>query len=248
MTMLQKMCELMEYTDLLNKADSTDDPNMRMVYTAAWAVSPYVAFSRTWKPFNPILGETFEFSNHNGITFVNEQVSHHPPICAGHGENEHFVYDCTSKVWRLTDLPEDDKFQFTHFARKLNSFETAPPSLLPSDSRLRPDRKALEEGDLNQSASEKYRLEEHQRAEKREREQRKDAFVPKWFRSSGETAVTPWGDLEVYEFTGLYDERKSAASETPVEDVPKQEFSPWQYPELKVEVQDSPVPTGVVAL
>ncbi|CAI5980231.1 unnamed protein product [Closterium sp. NIES-65] len=303
----------MEYTDLLNKADSTDDPNMRMVYTAAWAVSPYVAFSRTWKPFNPILGETFEFSNHNGITFVNEQVSHHPPICAGHGENEHFVYDCTSKVktkflgnsvevyplgragryevdgyvydsseepkmlitgkwneslsyqpcdhegeplegstltevWRLTDLPEDDKFQFTHFARKLNSFETAPPSLLPSDSRLRPDRKALEEGDLNQSASEKYRLEEHQRAEKREREQRKDAFVPKWFRSSGETAVTPWGDLEVYEFTGLYDERKSAASETPVEDVPKQEFSPWQYPELKVEVQDSPVPTGVVAL
>ncbi|CAI7884260.1 unnamed protein product [Closterium sp. NIES-53] len=372
MTMLQKMCELMEYTDLLNKADSTDDPNMRMVYTAAWAVSPYVAFSRTWKPFNPILGETFEFSNHNGITFVNEQVSHHPPICAGHGENEHFVYDCTSKVktkflgnsvevyplgrtrvklkrsghvfdlvppptkvqniifgrtwvdspgdmvltntatgekvvlyfqpcgwfgagryevdgyvydsseepkmlitgkwneslsyqpcdhegeplegstltevWRLTDLPEDDKFQFTHFARKLNSFETAPPSLLPSDSRLRPDRKALEEGDLNQSASEKYRLEEHQRAEKREREQRKDAFVPKWFCSSGETAVTPWGDLEVYEFTGLYDERKSATFVTPVEDVPKQEFSPWQYPELKVEVQDSPVPTGVVAL
>ncbi|GJP32712.1 hypothetical protein CLOM_g17313 [Closterium sp. NIES-68] len=372
MTMLQKMCELMEYTELLNKADSTDDPNMRMVYTAAWAVSPYVAFSRTWKPFNPILGETFEYSDHNNVTFVNEQVSHHPPICAGHGENEHFVYDCTSKVktkflgnsvevyplgrtrvklkrsghvfdlvppptkvqniifgrtwvdspgdmvltntttgekvvlffqpcgwfgagryevdgyvydsseepkmlitgkwneslsyqpcdnegeplegstltevWRLSDLPEDDKFQFTHFAKKLNSFETAPTTLLPSDSRLRPDRKALEEGDINQSATEKYRLEEHQRAEKREREKRKDAFVPKWFRSSGETAVTPWGDLEIYEYTGLYDERKSSISEAPVEDTSKQEFSPWQYPELRVEVQESPVPTGIVAL
>lgn len=26
------------------------------------------------------------------------QVSHHPPMSAGHGENEHFTYDVTSKL------------------------------------------------------------------------------------------------------------------------------------------------------
>lgn len=34
----------------------------------------YYAFQRTWKPFNPILGETYEMVNHNGITFLSEQV------------------------------------------------------------------------------------------------------------------------------------------------------------------------------
>ena len=34
----------------------------------------YYAYQRTWKPFNPILGETYEMVNHNGITFLAEQV------------------------------------------------------------------------------------------------------------------------------------------------------------------------------
>jgi hypothetical protein len=42
---------------------------------AAWAVSVYPAYQRTWKPFNPILGETYEMVNHNGVTFLAEQVS-----------------------------------------------------------------------------------------------------------------------------------------------------------------------------
>ncbi|CAI9768510.1 unnamed protein product [Fraxinus pennsylvanica] len=36
--------------------------------------------------------------NHGGITLVVEQVSHHPPMSAGHAENEHFTYDMTSKL------------------------------------------------------------------------------------------------------------------------------------------------------
>lgn len=39
------------------------------------------------------------------LSFLNEfmflysfQVSHHPPMSAGHAENEHFIYDITSKV------------------------------------------------------------------------------------------------------------------------------------------------------
>ncbi|KAL0316335.1 UNVERIFIED_CONTAM: Oxysterol-binding protein-related protein 3A [Sesamum radiatum] len=282
--------ELMEYSYLLDLADECEDPHMRLVYAAAWFVSLYFAIQRTWKPFNPILGETYEMVNHGGITFIAEQVSHHPPMSAAHAENEHFVYDITSKlktkflgnsidiypvgrtrltlkragvvldlvpppskanniifgrtwvdspgdmiltnlttgdkvvlyfqpcgwfgagryevdgyvynaqeepkylmtgkwnefmsyqpcdaegepkpgselkeVWRAADAPKNDKFQYTHFAHKINSFDTAPKKLLPSDSRLRPDRLALEHADLSKAGLEKTRLEERQRAEK----------------------------------------------------------------------------------
>lgn len=66
MTTLQKMAELMEYSHLLDMADKTQDPCMRMVYASTWAISVYYAYQRTWKPFNPILGETYEMTNHNG--------------------------------------------------------------------------------------------------------------------------------------------------------------------------------------
>lgn len=46
-----------------------------VVFTASWAISVYYAYQRTWKPFNPILGETYEMVNHGGITFIAEQVN-----------------------------------------------------------------------------------------------------------------------------------------------------------------------------
>lgn len=356
MTMLQKMAELMEYTYLLELADECEDPHMRLVYAASWFISVYPAIQRTWKPFNPILGETYELVNHGGITFIAEQVSHHPPMSAAHAENEHFVYDITSKlktkflgnsvdiypvgrtrltlkksgvvldlvpplskanniifgrtwvdspgdmiltnlttgekvvlyfqpcgwfgagryevdgyvydkeeeprflmtgkcnefmsfqpcdsegeptpgselkeVWRAAELPKNDRFQYTHFAHKLNSFDTAPKKLLPSDSRLRPDRLALEQLDLSKAGAEKSRLEERQRAEKRRREAKKDEFKPKWFELTDETASTPWGDLEVYRYNGMYTQHRAEVDNSDVVQPTNNtstEFDPWQY-------------------
>jgi len=62
------------------------------------------------------------------------------------------------QVWHVADIPTNDKFDYTFFAHKLNSFDTAPRNLLASDSRLRPDRFALEMGDLSKSGTEKSRL------------------------------------------------------------------------------------------
>lgn len=45
-----------------------------LVIAAPWAISVYFAYQRTRKPFNPILGETYEMANHGGITFLAEQV------------------------------------------------------------------------------------------------------------------------------------------------------------------------------
>lgn len=46
-----------------------------LLLAASWAISVYYAYQRTWKPFNPILGETYEMVNHGGISFIAEQVS-----------------------------------------------------------------------------------------------------------------------------------------------------------------------------
>lgn len=61
-------------------------------------------------------------------------------------------------MWKVAETPKNDKYSFTHFCHKLNSFETAPKGLLSSDSRLRPDRLALEHGDMSKAGSEKSRL------------------------------------------------------------------------------------------
>lgn len=61
------------------------------------------------------------------------------------------------QVWRVADVPKNDKYDYTYFAHKINSFDTAPKKLLASDSRLRPDRFALEKGDMSKSGSEKSR-------------------------------------------------------------------------------------------
>ncbi|ONL96550.1 Oxysterol-binding protein-related protein 3B [Zea mays] len=58
------------------------------------------------------------------------------------------------EIWRVAPAPQGDKYQYTHFAHKINSFDTAPKKLLASDSRLRPDRYALEKGDMSKSGAE----------------------------------------------------------------------------------------------
>ncbi|KAM9307485.1 oxysterol-binding protein-related protein 3 [Gastrophryne carolinensis] len=91
---LQRLCEELEYSELLDKAAQTQDPFVRMIYVATFAVSAYASsFYRAGsKPFNPVLGETYEFvSEERGFRFISEQVSHHPPISACHAESDTFV-------------------------------------------------------------------------------------------------------------------------------------------------------------
>ncbi|XP_070097435.1 oxysterol-binding protein-related protein 6 isoform X36 [Equus przewalskii] len=92
---LQHLCEEIEYSELLDKASETDDPYERMVLIAAFAVSGYCStyFRAGSKPFNPVLGETYEcIREDKGFRFFSEQVSHHPPISACHCESKNFVF------------------------------------------------------------------------------------------------------------------------------------------------------------
>jgi len=47
--------------------------------------------NRLSKPFNPILGETFELVGPE-YTYFAEQVLHHPPVSACIGESKHYTY------------------------------------------------------------------------------------------------------------------------------------------------------------
>ncbi|XP_065149256.1 oxysterol-binding protein-related protein 6 isoform X1 [Paramisgurnus dabryanus] len=92
---LQHMCEELEYTELLDKAAHTDDLYERMVIVAAFAVSGYSStyYRAGSKPFNPLLGETYECVREDkGFCFFSEQVSHHPPISACHCESQNFTF------------------------------------------------------------------------------------------------------------------------------------------------------------
>lgn len=64
-----------------------EDNLRRMAYITAFSIAQYQACElRNLKPFNPILGETFELFTQD-YKFLCEQVSHHPPISAFHFEN-----------------------------------------------------------------------------------------------------------------------------------------------------------------
>jgi len=88
---LQIMCEPMMYAELLHKASESSDQYHRMGYLCAWIASGYSCAIRLKKPFNPLLGETFEFIPPDGRwKFFAEQVSHHPPIGISDVFNEKF--------------------------------------------------------------------------------------------------------------------------------------------------------------
>jgi len=71
------MCEELEYSELLDKASEQSDVYERMVYVAAFAVSSYGSsyYRAGSKPFNPLLGETYEcIRDDKGFKFIAEQV------------------------------------------------------------------------------------------------------------------------------------------------------------------------------
>uniref|UniRef100_A0A3B3THQ6 Oxysterol-binding protein n=1 Tax=Poecilia latipinna TaxID=48699 RepID=A0A3B3THQ6_9TELE len=86
-SMLQRLSEDLEYHELLDKAAKCHSSLEQMCYVAAFCVSAYsTTVYRTGKPFNPLLGETYELDRRreSGYRSLCEQVSHHPPAAAHH--------------------------------------------------------------------------------------------------------------------------------------------------------------------
>ncbi|XP_077236043.1 oxysterol-binding protein-related protein 2A-like isoform X2 [Tasmannia lanceolata] len=105
---LQKCFEEMEYSYLLDRAyecGKMGNSLMRIMNVAAFAVSGYASSEgRHCKPFNPLLGETYEADYpEKGIHFFSEKVSHHPMLIACHCEGRGWKFwgdsNIRSKFW-----------------------------------------------------------------------------------------------------------------------------------------------------
>lgn len=316
LSLLQRAAEVMEYSNLLDKAASATDTVERLMYVTAFAISSLsnnrVRERAIRKPFNPMLGETYELVREDrGFRFIAEKVSHRPVQLAYQAESkdwsitqspmptqkfwgksaeiitegkirltlhtsaEYFSWssatsflrniiagekyvepagelsvlnettgqktistfkaggmfsgrseDVSSKafdsygnelplglvgtwttsldlikngsltntaIWTVAPLVPDapKHYGLTSFAATLN--EVTPiedKKLPPTDSRLRPDQRALEDGDVDRAEEEKVKLEENQRARRREMEAAGKTWIPRWFTQVEDEATT----------------------------------------------------------
>ncbi|KAL5820924.1 hypothetical protein ACOSQ3_022806 [Xanthoceras sorbifolium] len=105
---LQKCFEDLEYSYLIDRAyewGKLGNSLMRILNIAAFAVSGYASTdARNCKPFNPLLGETYEADYPDkGLRFFSEKVSHHPMVVACHCEGQGWKFwgdsNLKSKFW-----------------------------------------------------------------------------------------------------------------------------------------------------
>ncbi|KAK5108689.1 hypothetical protein LTR62_008094 [Meristemomyces frigidus] len=106
-SLLQRLAESLEYPHLLDAAASasTTTPAERLMYISAFAIS-YFSNNRVKerairKPFNPMLGETYELVREDlGFRFLAEKVSHHPVRMACQAES------LNNGGWTFTQAPQ----------------------------------------------------------------------------------------------------------------------------------------------
>ncbi|WFD18346.1 Oxysterol-binding protein 3 [Malassezia caprae] len=97
LSLLQAVAEEYEYAPrLLERAAQSQDSVERMSLVGAFAVSSYASTAQrtTRKPFNPLLGETFECVRADrDMHFIAEKVVHRPPVVASY---------CFGKGWKVS--------------------------------------------------------------------------------------------------------------------------------------------------
>lgn len=127
-----------------------------------------------------------------------------------HGHGHHGDENKAFLVWECHERPTGIPFNLTPFVVTLNALPDALRNhLAPTDTRLRPDQRAMEDGEYDLAATEKNRVEEKQRNTRREREAKGEEFVPRWF-SKGRCEVT--GE-EYWVFNHEYWKLRNAVSE-----------------------------------
>ncbi|TKR71791.1 hypothetical protein L596_019332 [Steinernema carpocapsae] len=117
-------------------------------------------------------------------------------------------------LWKAHRKPQESSqfYNMTYFALALNEKpkdREAQERLPPTDCRIRPDMRLMEDGDIDAAADEKHRLEEKQRAARLRHKDEKVAVRPAWF----EEANDEHGRGESWRFTGTYWKRDFAKCE-----------------------------------
>uniref|UniRef100_A0A8C6UKQ8 Oxysterol binding protein like 1A n=1 Tax=Neogobius melanostomus TaxID=47308 RepID=A0A8C6UKQ8_9GOBI len=106
-------------------------------------------------------------------------------------------------LWKITPRPENSSkyYAFSTFAMQLNELEKGMEGVIPlTDSRLRPDIRAMENGDIDQASAEKKRLEEKQRIARKNRSKSSEEWKNRWFQqgSNPHNKAQDWLYLKGY--------------------------------------------------
>ncbi len=132
-SLLQKQACGMEYNDILDIAANESDPLKRIALIAVHQISSMSMVEKiATKPFNPLLGETFEFVTPK-FQYLAEQVSHHPPITACYCRGKDYTWYTNSttntsfngKMLKVTNVYR----QYYHFDKFNQTYEVQPPIL-----------------------------------------------------------------------------------------------------------------------
>ncbi|GAA6229409.1 oxysterol-binding protein-related protein 1-like isoform X1 [Lates japonicus] len=117
-------------------------------------------------------------------------------------------------LWRIAPRPANSAqmYSFTSFAMQLNELHKEMEGVIPqTDCRLRPDIRAMENGDIDLASEEKKRLEEKQRAARKNRSKadeewktRSPALGSRWFQQG----QNPHNNSQDWLFSGGYWDRK----------------------------------------
>lgn len=123
-SLLEMYADFFAHPDLFVSISDQKDPRERMVQVVKWYLSAFHAGRKgsvAKKPYNPILGEIFQchwtlpndteenaelvsegpvpWVSKNCVTFVAEQVSHHPPISAFYAECFNKKIQFNAHIW-----------------------------------------------------------------------------------------------------------------------------------------------------
>lgn len=98
LTMLQKYSEILEYCTILHPLMDSDLNNGERILKVAVFATTYLSSLRckernNRKPFNPLLGETFELVREDlGMRLICEKVCHRPQVFAMFADSEHWTF------------------------------------------------------------------------------------------------------------------------------------------------------------
>ncbi|XP_044156425.1 oxysterol-binding protein-related protein 9 isoform X3 [Bufo gargarizans] len=123
-SLLEMYADFFAHPDLFVSIGDHKDPKDRMVQVVRWYLSAFHAGRKgsvAKKPYNPILGEVFQchwdlpgqenedseqvsegpipWASKNNVTFLAEQVSHHPPISAFYAECYNKRIQFNAHIW-----------------------------------------------------------------------------------------------------------------------------------------------------
>ena len=90
--MLQRLCEPYEQIHLLETTESIQSSTLRLAYVMGFAFSSYAScILRVKKPFDSLLGETYEYiSSEKKFRYFAEHVSYNPSIIATYCDSHVF--------------------------------------------------------------------------------------------------------------------------------------------------------------